>query len=635
MAHQGSRYRQDIQGLRAVAVGAIVIFHAFPAALPGGFVGVDIFFVISGFLITGIIYRDIVRGTFSLADFYRKRVRRIFPALFVMLGATLGVGYLLLSPEAYGELGRNTLSSVFFVSNIDFWRTSGYFDRAAELRPLLHTWSLAVEEQFYIAFPVCLVLVMRFARTLVLPLLGLAFLMSLGLSEWWLLQSNSVMTPYFLTPFRVYELLLGSAVAIAPPLIIFTRQAVRTFSVTLGLIMIIAAVTLLSSQVRFPGVTALLPTVGTALILYAGRAGDSPAARLLTSAPLLFIGAISYSLYLWHWPVFSYLRITSQPGHPEPFALFIATALAIGLATLSYRFVEQPAAGRGIAATPFLTLGGFGMVVSAVIAGFIWQSGGVPARFTPATLAMFAAAEDISPERWRCHREPAQDMRYDATCVLGAADVAPDTVIWGDSHGVELTYAWSERAALSGRAVRQITGSACPPTPGVYLPSRPSCQAANKDILDALLADDTVTRVVLTMNTEGYINNEGIPFTELHASLAETVAKLRATGKEVLLIGQIPNQHMDVPAVAGQIVHRGADPSEFGVQRAEIDLIAAQWNAVLRKLAEQDGIDFIDLTPILCGPEICPIVSDGEVLYFNGSHISMTAARRVVAIIYR
>ena len=632
MAHLGSKYRQDIQGLRAVAVGAIVIFHAFPAALPGGFVGVDIFFVISGFLITGIIYRDIERGTFSLADFYRKRVRRIFPALFVMLAVTLGVGYLLLSPQAYGELGRNTLSSVFFVSNIDFWRTSGYFDRAAELRPLLHTWSLAVEEQFYIVFPVCLVLVMRFARAWVLPLLGLAFLMSLGLSEWWLSRPEPGMAAYFLTPFRVYELLLGSAVAIAPSLTIFNRQEVRTFSVALGLAMIIAAVALLSSQIRFPGVTALLPTIGVALILYAGRAGDSPPARLLTSAPLLFVGAISYSLYLWHWPIFAYLRITSQPGHPEPIAVFAAAGLAVGLAALSYRFVEQSFAGRNTAVTPFLTLGGLGMAISALIAGFVWQSDGVPSRFTPGTLQLFAASEDISPDRYRCHRI---SFSYDKTCVLGVAGVAADTVIWGDSHGVELAYALGELAAPAGRAVRQITGSACPPMPDVNFPDRPICRAANDERLASLAVDDTVDRVILTMNAEEYLYAKGIALAVLHASLAKTVTKLRASEKEILLIGQIPNQHMDVPAVAGQLVHRGVDPSKVGMPRAEIDRAAVQWNTVLKNLAEQDGVDFVDLTPILCGPEVCPIVSDSEALYFNATHISMSAARRVAKAVYK
>ncbi|MEP4962754.1 MAG: acyltransferase family protein [Roseobacter sp.] len=629
MTHQGSKYRQDIQGLRAVAVGAIVIFHAFPAALPGGFVGVDIFFVISGFLITGIIYRDIERGSFSLAEFYRKRVRRIFPALFVMLAITLGVGYLLLSPEAYGELGRNTLSSVFFLSNVDFWQTSGYFDRAAEFRPLLHTWSLAVEEQFYIVFPIFVLVVMRLARNMLVGLLVLVFVISLALSEWALSEIRIGIGAYFLTPFRVYELLLGSIAAIAPTLGIFNRPAVRNVSVAMGLIMILVAVALFSPQVRFPGVNALLPTVGAALILYAGRAGDSLPARLLTPAPLLFIGAISYSLYLWHWPVYAYLRILSQPGHPEPFTIIIATALVIVLAAFSYRFVEQPIANRDTAKTPFLTLGGVGMCASALIAGIIWQSGGVPSRFTPDTLQMFAAAKDISPERQRCHRGPRRDMPYETTCVLGAPDIAPNTVIWADSHGVELAYALAEFVAPSKRAVRQITGSACPPVVDLDLPSRPSCQAANEQIIQALSGDDTVNRVILMMNAEGYMNDESIAFEDLHSSLNKAVAHLRMAGKEIVLIAQLPNARMDAPSIAGLTAYKGGNPSEIGVPRSEIDKLAADWNAALQAMAGQDGIDFVDLTPQLCGPAICPIVSNGDVMYFNGAHISMTAARRI------
>lgn len=300
------KFRNDIQGLRAIAVLTVVIFHAWPAMLPGGFIGVDMFFVISGFLIGDIIYRDIASNSFSLLDFYRKRVRRIFPALFVMLLITLVIGFFVLSPVAFKELGRTTVSATLFLSNVDFTLFSGYFDSVAETRPLLHTWSLSVEEQFYIFYPLILMAIVRWLPYLLLPIIGVSVVLLAGLSEWAIHQFT--IAGYFLSPYRAFELLIGAFAAYAP-----SPKGRQTFAASAGLITIILSLVNLTPDSMFPGLNAMFPTVGVALVLWAGRAEhETLVSRLLSVPPIMFFGAISYSLYLWHWPSWHICAFSSR-----------------------------------------------------------------------------------------------------------------------------------------------------------------------------------------------------------------------------------------------------------------------------------------------------------------------------------
>jgi peptidoglycan/LPS O-acetylase OafA/YrhL len=354
---QDFRYRPEIDGLRAIAVSVVVLYHAGLGA-PGGFVGVDVFFVISGFLITSLIVKDLEAGTFTLAGFWERRIRRIIPALACVVLATLLAGWFMLLPNDFAELGRSAVYLGLFSANIYFWRSSGYFDGAAEQKPLLHTWSLAVEEQFYLVFP--LLLVGLFAIPLLrrrgglLSLFGLGILVSLGASAWGVILRPDA--TFYLLPTRAWELLLGAAVALIPvPASAGDGVFAGRIALTNNFRELLSSAALLgiilpswhyTSDTPFPGIAALPPCLSTALFIWVTGVCSAESrvplvARALSVRPLVFVGLISYSLYLWHWPLIAFSNYASMkpPSAGERWLLVVASVL---LAALSWRLVEQP-----------------------------------------------------------------------------------------------------------------------------------------------------------------------------------------------------------------------------------------------------------------------------------------------------
>ena len=330
------RHRDDIEGLRAVAIVPILLFHAGVSALAGGFVGVDIFFVISGYLITSIVLKDIAADKFSLASFYRRRIVRIFPALFAMLIVVLGWSAMRLLPVEFERLAHSAMAAMGFAANIYFWRISDYFSPDAELMPLLHTWSLGVEEQFYVVYPLFILLLMRWKPGALKPLLPALALGSLLLG--WLVAMRSPIGAFYLFPTRAWELLLGASLAagvfprIAAPL---ARQGLALA----GAGLIVAGVLLVRPGSAFPVPWALLPCVGTALLIGYGEA--SAIGRLLSFAPIRYVGRISYSVYLWHWPIIALYR-TETGIALDPTETAILVLASLGAGALSYHLVELP-----------------------------------------------------------------------------------------------------------------------------------------------------------------------------------------------------------------------------------------------------------------------------------------------------
>ena len=286
-------YRADIDGLRAVAILPVVFFHAGFGFAQGGFVGVDVFFVISGYLITSLIHREMLAGKFSLARFYERRVRRLFPALFAMLSVCAAVAAWLLLPQDLRYFGGSLFATTLFSSNIFFWLEAGYFDVAAERKLLLHTWSLAVEEQFYLLFPIFLLLVLRYLPRRLVAVTGAVTVASLLASEWMLRSSDSA--AFYLAPFRAWELGLGASLALIAPVARHDNRHAEVFA-WLGLAMIAASVAVFSWQTPFPGLHALAPAVGAALVIWSGSGTSTHAGRILSARPLVFTGLISYSL---------------------------------------------------------------------------------------------------------------------------------------------------------------------------------------------------------------------------------------------------------------------------------------------------------------------------------------------------
>ena len=299
MSSNQLKYRAYIDGLRAIAVLAVLFFHA-DIGCGGGYVGVDVFFVISGYLITGLILKDLDGGQFQLVKFWERRVRRILPAVAVVLLACLATGWFLLFSLDFKELGESVLAQALLVSNIYFWRESGYFAQAAEMKPLLHTWSLAVEEQFYLLFPFLLIAFKRFSRKSLVPGILLLCCISFSLSVYCSYRHASV--NFYFLPTRAWELLLGSFLAAIPAQRTSTRWLTESLS-SGGLLAILCAVFFYGPDTRFPGISALLPCVGAALIIWANDHTLTCVGKLLAIRPVVFIGLISYSLYLWHWPM--------------------------------------------------------------------------------------------------------------------------------------------------------------------------------------------------------------------------------------------------------------------------------------------------------------------------------------------
>jgi len=427
------RYRPDIDGMRAIAVMMVLLFHC-NLGMPGGYVGVDVFFVISGFLITSIIQKDLSNQSFQLRSFWIRRVRRILPAATVMVLATLAAGAVLLLPRDFAELADSVVAQQLMASNLYFWRSTGYFATAAELKPLLHTWSLAVEEQFYLFFPLLLMFCTRFKkRTTLLLLLGLGGA-SLLLSVVAVYRSPAA--TFFLLPMRMWEMLLGAILVYLKPPLNWPR-VLREMSSWLGLGAIGFSAVFYNSSTAFPGAAALLPCCGAAALIYTSTSEPTRLARLLSDKRLVFVGLLSYSLYLWHWPILAYLRYTLGT-QLSPLVGLNAIAASFACAYLSWRFVETPfrrgfshSSGRRVALTTAIA-----MATLIVAAAFLHVYEGLPGRLPQETRQM------VSNPRWPAKGFDAHPetvgWRIGANQESANSQEPIDYFVWGDSHGFVL-----------------------------------------------------------------------------------------------------------------------------------------------------------------------------------------------------
>lgn len=619
----GQSYRADIQGLRALAILPVVIYHAVPGWAPGGFVGVDVFFVISGFLITRILMRELETGNFSIARFYERRVRRLFPALYLVLALTVLGGYVLLPPDALADLGKSTGATAAFVSNLYFWKTSGYFDAASELKPLLHTWSLAVEEQFYLLFPIFLLLIYRYLRRHLGTALWVCAILSLGLAIW---QAGARPLDGFYLPLgRAYELLIGAIVAAAPLPRIRNARLADALSLA-AIAMIVTSIATFHADMRFPGAAALLPCIGSALLLHLGEDRDLPplGGTLLSNPLFVFFGAISYSLYLWHWPVLVYARYAAL-GEPGPLLVAGAVAFATLAAWLSWRFVEQPFLHGRNQHRAFVA-GGVAMAVTFAVAALLVVTHGLPGRFDAQAQAKLAAATDYNPRRVECHASGAP-IAYAGNCLFGAPNAAPDTALWGDSLGAEIAVALGEQAAARGGSVMQITTSSCPPTPGFAPGDIALCRDRNRETLTALVRDSRIRTVVLVSAYADYPERER---PQLLAGYEQAATALKAAGKQLVLVYPVPKQPFPAPLALGLMSRWGMPADHFGIAAQEFHAANRPFIDLLDRLAPKLAAGRIVPAERLCDAQRCHAWRDGTgVLYFDDLHLSLTGARYV------
>ena len=550
-------YRPDIDGLRAVAVMSVLLYHfGIVMALSGGFTGVDIFFVISGFLITSLIVADLKVGSFSLLGFYQRRIRRIFPAMLVVLATSLVAGYFFLLPGDYTSLGDSAAYSAASLANWYFLQNTGYFDRAADLLPLLHMWSLSVEEQFYLVWPLLLAAFFFIARkqaAIVAALVGAVVIGGL-----WLAVQRTGTDPksaFFLAHLRAWELALGALLVFLPPLRKSVSRWKNELPTIIGVALIAISVLTLSREHSFPGLNAMPACVGAALIIWP-RGGESLVGHMLSLPAMRFIGLISYSLYLWHWPVLVFYRHYASGAAPT---FLVATALAaacIGLAYLSWRFIEQPARRR--TARPFMTVGvGLAAVSTAAVAGLsVAALHGFPARLSPDVQDMSSLEEMW---KWECPQQVKLDgLPPRSYCVFGASwsDARTKAVLWGDSHAdhwAPIIQPVAERAGLAVLLYRE-----CPPiieagVVNVTLPDQPTltrdCTESRKlaiatlrsrpDITLVILASAWSTLVPMVYTSDPALRSPSRGLALLEQGLNDLIDQLHADGRQIVIIGDV------------------------------------------------------------------------------------------------
>ena len=478
-------YRADIDGLRALAILPVVWFHSGLPGAPGGFVGVDVFFVISGYLITRIISGDLATGSFSFGHFYRRRFRRIAPALAVVLIFTLAIGYLLMVPDELVKLCRSAIAALAMIPNIFFSYVGGgdYFAIAKRAPPpLLHTWSLGIEEQFYLLFPLFLIIATRFR--VVRPAIVLVVILSFLLCV--IGTTRAPAAAFYLLPTRAWELGLGAMLAVEAVAIPARWRAAAS---VIGIGMIAASIGLLAGQGVSPLWAVAAPAVGAMLLI--GSGPGAPVNRALALAPFVWVGRISYSLYLWHWPIFAFLqRWWIDDKLPVTWSL-AGIVVSIVLAWATYRWVEQPAR-RGtvrFGAVAALVAGGAAVVTAIAVIGLVWA--GVPERFTPRARAMLAQADDNAPLARRCFSTAFADI--EGKCLVGRG--TPTALIWGDSHAA------SDSAGIAaglGGPTAIVSSGGCPPVIDRRAGVSGGCVKRNREILAWLQQRPHIKTIVFT-----------------------------------------------------------------------------------------------------------------------------------------
>jgi peptidoglycan/LPS O-acetylase OafA/YrhL len=633
------KYRPDIDGLRAIAILPVVLNHATPDLMPGGFIGVDIFFVISGFLITSIIARETAGGNFSYFDFYSRRARRILPPLITVMGVTAIVASFIYLPQDFHTFWESAAYSSLFLANVFFLVKVDYFAAPMDTFPLLHLWSLAVEEQFYIVMPVLLTVVLRwFPRRLTLVVAAccaVSFLGSMAAIHWYAKGA------FYLMPFRFWELGLGALLALATPTL---SLRLRELCGALGAILLAASFTLIGEDTLFPGAAALAPCLGATLLLAAGP--DTRVGTVLSLPPLVWIGLISYSLYLWHWPLLVFARYFTM-GPLDPWQTAALIALSVLLATASLRWVEQPFRSHAMSALPprqVCTTAAAVVVAFCALSAGALQLGDTARRFDPAALALLDDSRQRRfPDVVLCQKDPARDMAVSDACRIGPSGARPDFIGWGDSHMGAMIPGLEKAATDAGLTGAVIEKAACPPLLGIDRADMPfwhRCAAHNAQAL-AVIARERPRFVVLAARWaqiatgEGYgierkslvrfrgdIDAEGPEL--LRASLTRTLAAIRAAGAEPVIIGPVPEIGWDVGPILARAAQWGLTPPDSPL-RAHYDARQKATLQVLRATAE--GATIIDPARVLCDAQICNAWLGEEVFYGDDDHLSGRGSR--------
>ncbi len=632
-------YRPDIDGLRALAILPVVLFHAFPNLLPGGFIGVDIFFVISGYLITSILLKDIQAGSYSIKTFYARRVRRIFPALGIVLAACLIFGWIMLTPEEYQRLGKHAAGGVIFVSNFMLWKEVGYFDAAANTKPLLHLWSLGIEEQFYIVWPVLLGIIFKRSRNLWWLIAGIifaSFALNIG-------RISADPSGVFYSPLsRAWELALGAAVAyqlIRPSALIadFIKRYQSSISI-MAIAMIVVGFFVIHEKAMFPGWWALLPVIGSALLIICGPLSFINQ-KILSNRLLVWVGLISFPLYLWHWPLLSFARIIYSEVPPIEWQISLLI-ISVILAWLTYEWVEKPI--RQSQASRKILLGLiFALLAIGICGHLINKSKGVPSRqfellnADPLSLAMGADRSSLD----RQCGVPKESIDIFQSCWTKPKEVSRLAVL-GDSKGEAIFYGLSRESQAN--AGWMMIGNMLPI---ISETSRLDAKniARTNIALDSLVKNNDIEVVMIGVAVrslfgvpETYTNEDlqkSPYYQDSFLGLTKSIASLEKVGKKVIFLVDHPGFPDPKSCIGGgmtkndflnQFLFRKENP-RCSITYEQFQKDAKRYFELIGDLKKSHPLMYVyDPSPLLCdiSRNRCEISKNGQFLYSYGDHLS-------------
>ncbi|WP_438727163.1 acyltransferase family protein [Parasphingorhabdus sp. DH2-15] len=628
-------YRSEIDGLRAFAVVPVILFHAGLESFSGGYLGVDVFFVISGFLITSILVREMEAGQFSLAKFYERRARRILPALFAVIAVTSIFAWLWMIPPQWEDYTEGIVAMGLFATNVLFWRKTGYFDTDAEYNPLLHTWTLSVEEQFYIGFPLLLMLLFRFGKPLVLPAIIILAAVSLIISEW--LSFASPQANFYLLPSRAWELMAGSLCAMilkAPDhAALRLRDNVKEILALAGLGLLIASIFIFTPETRSPSLITLVPILAVMMIILYAQSGTM-AARLLSWKPFVAIGLISYSAYLWHQPLLAFHRIIAFEQKPLFTALLVAATFI--LAALTYFLVEQPAR--------------FKFMKQRSTKAFLLLSAGSLILCVAAGLGLRYSSHQYLPSVSAVGFQPFAGDGYAWSFVkrdnVNTAEQQDALLLYGDSYAKHLVANLDDALAENDRVFEFSGEYACIALPGVrslYRDGvRPICQS-HLDRFRTKLAARPQTLVIAQFWGARIIGDDGKAIgidgaqndpLALDAILAglDILIKDLGNDQDIILVGAIPDLASAGPAMAEGIFrckqYRDVNCPESFPKTASayfaFNQKFAKWSA------QYSNLRFVNPFDALCDEMLCYAVKNGEALYFDKGHLTRAGAQKIV-----
>lgn len=619
-------YRADIDGLRAIAVLAVVIFHIDPDWLPGGFVGVDMFFVISGFLITGIILRQSETGTFSFKEFYRRRVLRILPAATLVIVTSLVVGQLAMLPSDFAALAASAAAAQMWSANIYFTYAldTGYFADAAALNPLLHLWSLGVEEQFYLIWPAILVAMLRNGRSKTIwTAVGLMGAISLISGQLIAIEHQSF--AYYMLPSRAGQLLAGALVAAA----LLSPRTLGAVSATLsslaGLLLILWSLIKLDGGSTYPGFNSVPVTIGTALLLLTGWAPKNLVSMMLSIRPLRMVGLISYSLYLWHWPILSFWwYIFGEPSLATKICLGV---LMLAISAISYSMIEARFRHLDITATKAWIR--FGIVPAAAVLSLVAlvqsTSGYGLMRLNPSyevelDRRVLGAGPAYSAD-YVCQGLPiTATMTEDPACEINGKE--PNVLLWGDSNAAHYVGAMRVAAEQYGFSFRNIAHASCPPVfndPSRYVDDRRK-KACAESVEIMRVAVDAFPTLVISASWDTYFASPN----DFEADLSDTIEGLIGRGHRVLVVGRVPRlEEFDRHCQEKQVKMAFLDCSSRSQAKASA---TREVNAKVASVAERAGATYLDFNAAICDDETCLGYIDQSSLYYDQGHWSVSGS---------